>query len=83
MGNIVPHRGWVFPFFMKENAMFVARLVSNARPIAVLVGGSGVAQSNASWKDVGALLSKPDDHDVAGWMAVASSDSVCEIGRHD
>jgi hypothetical protein len=68
---------------MKENAMFVARLVSNARPIAVLLGGSGIAQANAPRKDVGALLSKPDDRDATGWMAAASGDSLCEIGPHD
>ena len=63
--------------------MFVARLVSNARPIAVLLGGSGVAQSNASRKNVGALLSKRDDRDATGWMAAASGDSLREIGHHD
>ena len=82
MGNIVPHRGWVFPFFMKENAMFVARLESTVRPIAALLGGSGIAQSHASLKDVGALLIKPDvDHDAAS--RVVAAHSLCEIGRHD
>ena len=64
--------------------MFVARLASNVHPIGVLLGGSGKCQTVAPQKpDVGALLSKPDDHDAAGWMAAASGDSLREIGRHD
>lgn len=87
MGNIVPYRGLVFPFFLKENTMFVASLTSNARPIGVLLGGSGICQTVAPQKpDVGALLTprKPyADRDASGSVSVASVDSLWEVDHHD
>ena len=65
--------------------MFVASLLSNARAIGVLLGGSGICQTVAA-PDRGALLMsrKPyAERDAAGSVSVASVDSLWEIGRHD
>lgn len=68
--------------------MFVASLTSNARPIGVLLGGSGICQTAAPQKpDVCALLLTPRkpyaDRDVSGSVSVASVDSPWEVDHHD
>ena len=65
--------------------MFVASLLSNARAIGVLLGGSGICHTVAT-PDVGALLipRKPyAERDVDGSVSAASIDVLWQAGRHD
>ena len=67
--------------------MLVPSLTRDARPIGVLLGGSGICQTVAPLKpDVGALLMprKPyTDRDASGSLSAASVDSLWETDRHD
>ena len=67
--------------------MLVPSLPRDARPIGVLLGGSGICQTAAPLKpDVGALLMpcKPyADRDASGSLSAASADSLWETDRHD
>ena len=86
-GTSFPAGDWCSPSSLKENAMFVASLTSNARPIGVLLGGSGICQTVTPLKpDVCALLMprKPcADQDTSGSVSVASVDSLWEVDHHD
>jgi hypothetical protein len=67
--------------------MLVPRLTRDARPIGVLLGGSGICQTVAPQQsDVGALLMprKPyTDRDASGSLSGACVDSLWETDRHD
>lgn len=88
MGNIVLYRGWVFPFSsLKENAMFLPSPISAARPIGVLLGGSGLGQTATSPKrDVGALLvprKSLTEWNESGSLSAGVVHSLWEIDHHD
>ena len=67
--------------------MLVPSLTRDARPIGVLLGGSGICHTVAPLKpDVGALLMpcKPyADRDASGSLSAACVDSLRETDRHD
>ena len=67
--------------------MLVPSLTRDARPIGVLLGGSGICQTVAPLtRDIGALLMprKPyTDRDASGSLSGACVDPLGEIDLHD
>jgi len=69
---------------LKENAMFVASLNRECRPVGVLLGGSGISRiTPQKLPDVGALLKPRTDPDGGRSMQEPVFTPPWEVDHHD